>query len=84
MRVGTHGYDLLYHELGLAAENADCFDDNREEPPAVALTQRLAPLGFALLPAFFFWPTCPVALLLILLKIAESAPRQRQPQVVHH
>ena len=37
-----------------AAENADCFDDNREEPPAVALTQRLAPLGFVLLPIFFF------------------------------
>ena len=42
MRVGLKAsswptYNFLYHELGLAAENADRFDDKMEEPPAVAL-----------------------------------------------
>ena len=80
MGVGTHGYDRLYHELGLAAENADCFDKGKE-PPAVALTQHLAPLVFVLL--HLFWPTCRVAPPLIQLRIAESAPRQHQLQVIN-
>ena len=42
MRVSPQGYNLLPHKLGLAAEDADRFDDKGEEPPAVALTQRLA------------------------------------------
>ena len=55
LRVGSQGYDLLHHELGLGAKQADRFDDKRGRTASRCADTMLGAQGCFVAPSF--WPT---------------------------